>query len=67
LNRNAKERFVELELLKRVGVLHFHSRAEEIKKLEELLTLQDRVMSELSNERGRNLIRLLKLRGVLPE
>ncbi len=51
-----------MELAKKVG-LHFNPVAEEIAKIEDLLEIQDKVMSELSKARGENIVKLYKLRG----
>ena len=57
-----RERVQEIELAKKVG-LHFNPVAEEIAKIEDLLEIQDKVMSELSKARGENIVKLYKLRG----
>ena len=57
-----RERIEEIELAKKVG-LHLNPVAEEIAKIEELLEIQDTVMSELSKARGENIVKLYKLRG----
>jgi len=57
-----RERVQEIELVKKVG-LHFNPVAEEIAKIEDLLEIQDKVMSELSKARGENIVKLYKLRG----
>ena len=57
-----RERVVEIELAKKVG-LHFNPVFEEIQKLEEMLAIQDQVMDALSRDHGDKLIRLYKLRG----
>jgi hypothetical protein len=59
---NLRERIEEIALAKKVG-LHLNPVAEEIAKLEELIELQDTVMTELSKTRGENLVKLWKLRG----
>jgi hypothetical protein len=57
-----REAVKEIELAKKVG-LHFNPVAEEIVKIEGLLEIQDKVMSELSKARGENIVKLYKLRG----
>lgn len=58
-----------MEILKRARVLDFdlrrRLRTDEVEKLEKIVAIQNRIMSELSADYGRNLIRLFKLKGVL--
>lgn len=61
LARTAREVFLEIDAMKRAGVIA--DRAKEIRELEAIVDLQDHVKSLLSQEYGKNLVRLQKLKG----